>query len=60
MNRSFFIVIAPAVLVAAIYLGIYYGHAVPRWPAFSIAGASVVALLVRVITRRRSTNGPSK
>ena len=52
MNRSFFIVIAPARLVAAAYLGIYYGHVVPRWLAFSVAGAGVVVLLIRAVTRR--------
>jgi len=47
MNRSFYIVISPAILVAAVYLAMNYGRLVPRWLAFSVAGVAVAALLVQ-------------
>lgn len=60
MNRAFFIVIAPAVLVAAAYLAVHYGRVVPPWLAYSVAGACVVLLLARTIAHRRRAHGPSK
>jgi len=48
MNRSFYIVISPAILVAAVYLAMNYGRLVPRWLAFSVAGVAAIAFLVQV------------
>ena len=46
MNRAFFIVFVPAVLVAAAYTAVFYGKVVPRPLALSVAAIAVVALLV--------------
>lgn len=52
MNRAFYIVISPAILVAAVYLAMNYGRVVPRWLAFSVAAACGVALLAQVARGR--------
>ncbi len=52
MNRAFYIVISPPILVACVYLAMNYGHVVPRWLAFSVAGLSV-ALLAGQLARRK-------
>ena len=46
MNRAFFIVLVPAVLVAAAYTAVFYGKVVPRPLALGVAAIAVVALLV--------------
>lgn len=52
MNRAFYIVISPPILVACVYLAMNYGHVVPRWLAFSVAGLSMVLLGVQALRRR--------
>lgn len=54
MNRAFFIVIPPAVLVAAAYLAVNYGQIVPRWVAYGAAGAAVIALVWGLLRRGTS------
>jgi len=52
VNRAFYIVISPPILVACVYLAMNYGHVVPRWLAFSVAGVSV-ALAAGHFARRK-------
>jgi drug/metabolite transporter (DMT)-like permease len=53
MNRSFLLVLAPALLAALIYLGLGYR---PRW--WALAGAiGFVAALVIVLRRQAAKKG---
>ena len=52
MNRAFYIVIAPGILVAAVYLAMNWGHVVPRWVAFTVAGVAAIGLAIRAVRAR--------
>ncbi|GEM_PF-5125160 len=54
MNRAFYIVIAPAVLVAAAYLGMNYGRLVPLPAALAVGGVALVALSIGFLRGKTS------
>ena len=58
MNRAFFIVFIPAVLVAAAYTAVFYGKVVPRPLALGVAAIALVALVVGRL--RQQPKAPSK
>ena len=47
MNRAFYIIVAPAVLIAAAYLAVFYGRIVPRPVAFGVAAVALAAIVVQ-------------
>lgn len=57
MNRAFYIIVAPAVLVAAAYLAVFYGRVVPRPLALGVAALALVAIVFQQI-RNRATKKP--
>ena len=52
MNRAFYIIAAPAVLVAAAYLAVFYGRVVPRPLALGVAAVALVAIVVQQLRLR--------
>jgi hypothetical protein len=52
MNRAFYIVIAPAVLVAAAYFGMNYGRLVPLPVALAVAAVALALLGVAVLRKK--------
>ena len=51
MNRAFFIIVAPAILVAAAYLAVFWGKIVPAWLAFGVAGVAILSLVIHVFRK---------
>jgi VIT1/CCC1 family predicted Fe2+/Mn2+ transporter len=56
MNRAFYIVIAPAVLVAAAYLGMNYGQLVPLPVALAVGALALVAMGIGLLRRKPSSS----
>lgn len=53
MNRALYLVIAPAFLIAGIYLGLFYGKVIPRWVAFSVGGLCALLLLLQSLRHNK-------
>jgi hypothetical protein len=51
MNRAFYIVAVPAILVAAAYLAVFYGQVVPRPLALGVGLVAAIALVVRALRK---------
>ena len=57
MNRAFLITAVPAVLVAAAYIGVGWGHTVPRSVGVAAGVVAVVAAVVLGVRRKRGERG---
>jgi hypothetical protein len=51
MNRAFFIVAVPAILIAAAYLAVYWGKVVPAPLAWTVAAIAVIGAVIKALRK---------
>ncbi len=51
MNRAFFIVVVPAILIAAAYLAVYWGKIVPASVAWTVAAIAVIGVIIKTLRK---------
>ena len=59
MNRAFYIIFAPAIIVAAFFTAMSYGRVLPRWVGFAAMALGTVAAIALAV-RSRSTRAPKQ